>query len=59
MKKKSMILKLLPLCLLWLMLCGIFWGWVNTFLTDTTMDRKLSVFISPMHQAREELAWQL
>lgn len=35
---------LFPFCLLWLMLCVFFWSWIFTFLTDTTPEKKITLF---------------
>ena len=45
MKKSKKLLDLVPLMLLWLVLCAFFWGKVFMSLTDTAPENKITVFI--------------
>lgn len=43
--KPKRFLQLLPALMLWLMVSAFFWSWIFTFLTDTTADKKVAVYI--------------
>lgn len=38
------IFSMLHIFLLWMLLSAVFWGWIFTFVTDTSPDRKVSVY---------------
>ena len=39
------LLHLLPLMVMWAMLCAMFWGWIFTYLTDTDPQHKLTLYV--------------
>ena len=45
MKKRKKLWDLLPLMLLWLMLCVLVWGCIFNFLTDVPAENKLVIFV--------------
>lgn len=45
MKKSRRFMDLVPMMLLWLVLCAFFWGKVFMSLTDTAPENKITVFI--------------
>ena len=56
MNKPRRFLSILPAMLLWAMLASFFWSWIFGFITDTTPDRKITIF-ADMQTCREtELA---
>ena len=44
---------LVPMLLMWLFISLILWAWIFGFLTDTTVEQKLSVYFSPSHTVQE------
>ncbi len=44
MKKRKLLLDLLPLMLGWAVLSVIFWGWIFTFLTDAEPENKIVLY---------------
>lgn len=47
MKRRKRIVAQLPLLLLWLILSALIWSEVFIFITDTTPDRKITLFTGP------------
>lgn len=45
MKIVKLIAEKLMLLIVIAVLCTIFWGWIFTFLTDTTIDKKLTLYV--------------
>ena len=59
MKKSRRLTDLIPLMLLWLVLCAFFWGKVFMILTDTAPENKITVFIDARVPNETALAVEL
>ena len=52
-------LRQLPLLIILLIACVIFWSWIFTFVTDTSFDRKVTLFLNTFQCEERELALTL
>ena len=44
MKMLKNIISQLHTFILWLLICAVFWGWIFTFVTDTSPDKKVTIY---------------
>ena len=59
MKKFRRVMDLVPMMLLWLVLCAFFWGKIFMGLTDTSPENKIVLFIDARVPLATELAVEM
>ena len=59
MRTVKRIFSLIPLLLLWLMLCVLVWGFVFTRITDTAPENKIVLWVNASVPRATEMAVQL